>query len=115
MPSLSAVSSATASSHTALLVMVAHVESAPSHVLPSEETILNRTVTVGAAVVGLPDGEAVVGAAVVGKAVGPAVVGMADGAAVVGLDVVGAAVGLQSQTHWSLELQLSVELAAVLK
>ena len=77
-PSLSDVSVATASSHTALLVMVAHAGSASSQVSPPEETILNHTVAVGAAVVGT--------------------VGL------VGAVVVGAAVGPQSQRHWSLEL-----------
>ena len=76
-PSLSDVSLATASSHTALLVMVAHAGSTSSQVSPPEENILNHTVAVGAPVVGAP-----------------------DGAAVDGATVVGATVGLQSQRHW---------------
>ena len=81
MPSLSSVSSATAASHVALLVMVAHVESASSHVSPPEEMSLNRTVAVGAVVVGV---------------VGSVVVGYADG--VDGADVFGA-VGGPADTH----------------
>ena len=57
-PSLSDVSSATASSHTALLVMVAHAGSASSQVSPPEENTLNRAVF-SASVVGAVDGEAV--------------------------------------------------------
>ena len=75
-PSLSDVSSATASSHTALLVMVVHAGSASSQVSPPEENSLNHTVAVGAAVVGSVDGAAV------GAALGLDGVGTVDGAAV---------------------------------
>ena len=71
---------------------------------------MNRTVAVGAPVVGAPEGAAVVGADVVGTRDGAPVVGL-DGAADVGdaegfdgATVVGATVGPHTQRHWSLEL-----------
>ena len=93
-PSLSDVSSVTASSQTALLVIVAHAGSASSHESPPDEMALNCTVAIGATEVGSAEGDAVVGV---------------DGA-----EVVGAAVGPQMQRHWSESLHPKLEVSTVL-